>query len=401
MKHKNWNTLKRILAVTVSVAMIGGFSPVTVRATSINTEIPTVAAAPTDVDTLPGAETQTNAENVTDTQTPAGTETPTNTEDPTNTEAPTSTEAPASTEAPLDMTTPIVIPEVIEEEEPTHAPKVVVSNCTTDVERIEIGTDVTFTISLKNTSPDVALYNMKITYESASGELIPLSSTNSKYISHVSAGGGTSLTFSMHIPKELTSYSQKLIINMEYEDEDAMSYSSNEQVFINIFRPLGFHADSPIVPAEVESGTMANITMNLFNTGKAPIYNVYCKVECRGFLETGTYYIGNIAPESSATANMNPIAANRQYGPLGDPKAEKYGAVSGKIIITYEDEVGNEYTEEIKMSSTITAPPEEIKEPEIEEIEYSSQWWISIVVLLVLVDGLVIFAAYYFRKHRV
>ena len=53
------------------------------------------------------------------------------------------------------------------------------------------------------------------------------------------------------------------------------------------------------------------------------------------------------------------------------------------------------------MSSTITAPPEEIEEPEIEEIEYSSQWWISIVVLLVLVDGLVIFAAYYFRKHRV
>lgn len=310
-------------------------------------------------------------------------------------------QATDATEAPVTEA-PIVIPEIPEEEDPTHAPKIIVSGCSANVEQIEPGTDVTFSVSLRNTSKDVPVYNMKVTYESASGELLPMETTNSKYINSLGAGASTGLSFSMHIPKDISSFSQRIIINMEYEDEDTMSYSSSESVFINIFRPLGFHADNPVVPEKVESGTTATITMNMFNTGKAPIYNVRCKLECRGFLESGTYYIGNIDPESSVTATLMPTASNRNYGPLGDPNTAKYGTVLGKIVITYEDEDGTEYTEEVNSVRTeITAPPEEIKEPEIQEVKYSSQWWVSIVVLLVVIDGLIIFAAYYFRKHRV
>lgn len=350
-------------------------------------------------------ERDTYAEDIGGGNAEASTEAPASTENPDKTEAPASTETPASTEIPATTETPVIDTPVMiepqEEEEPTHAPKVVVSTVSTDVEQIEPGSDVTITIGLKNTSTEVSLYNMKITYESVSGELIPKDSSNSKYLSSLGAGSSTSLTFTMHIPKDIKSYSQKISISMDYEDEDAMSYSSSEVVFVNIYQPIGFHADNPIVPASVESGTTGSISLNLFNTGKATIYNACCKLECRGFLDSGTYYVGTIAPESSATAYLNPIASNRQYGALGDPKTDKYGPVTGKIIITYEDEAGNEYSEEVKVSTDITAPADEVEKVEIKEIKYSSQWWKSIVALLVLIDGLVVFIAFYFRKHRV
>ncbi|MCM1496792.1 MAG: hypothetical protein NC089_13480 [Bacteroides sp.] len=312
-------------------------------------------------------------------------------------------EAPAENtqQNPTENTESIVIPEVPEEEPPAHAPKMVVSACTTDVEQIEPGMDVTFTLTLKNTSSSETVYNMKLSYECTTGDLTALEATNSRYIASLGAGASTSISFPMHVSRDIVNYNQKITVNMEYENEDAMSYASSESVFINIYRPLGFVADKPVVPAQVVSKTTADITVNLFNTGKATIYNVYCKVECRGFLESGTYYVGNIMPESGATANLAPIAANRNYGRLGDVHIEKYGSVNGKIIVTYEDEQGTEYTEELVMLTEILPPPDEIEEPEISEIKYSSQWWVSIVILLLLVDVLVIFLAYYFRKHRV
>ena len=302
---------------------------------------------------------------------------------------------------PTENTEPIVIPEMPEEEPPAHAPKIVVSACTADVEQIEPGMDVTFTLTLKNTSSTEAIYNMKLSYESTTSDLTALEATNSRYITSLGAGASTTISFPMHVSRDIVNYNQKIMVNMEYENEDAMSYSSSESVFINIYRPLGFVADKPVVPSQVVSKTTADITVNLFNTGKATIYNVYCKIECRGFLESGTYYIGNILPESSATANLAPTATDRRYGRLGDVHADKYGSVSGKIIVTYEDEQGTEYTEELVMATEILPPPDEVEEPEIKKIEYSSQWWVSIVILLVFVDALVIFLAYYFRKHRV
>lgn len=331
-----------------------------------------------------------------------GTDSTQNTEAPgTNTTQNPSEIPGGASQNPVENANPVVVPEEPEEEEPSHAPKVIVSACNANVEQIEPGMDVTFMITLRNTSADAAVYNMKVSYESATGDLTPLESTNSRYITSIGAGRSTSISFPMHVSMDIMNYSQKITINMEYEDEDAITFSSSENVFVNIFRPLSFHADTPIVPTNVISGTTANISLNLFNTGKATIYDVYCKLECRGFLESGTYYIGNIAPETSATANLAPIAANRNYGPLGDRNVEKYGDVSGKIIITYEDELGNLYTEEIRVATTISMPPDEMEEPKVEKVQYSSQWWVSIVILLVAVDGLVIFTAYYFRKHRV
>ena len=72
-------------------------------------------------------------------------------------------------------------------------------------------------------------------------------------------------------------------------------------------------------------------------------------------------------------------------------------------MITYEDESGEVYTQEMKISTEITMPEREKaeQEPELKTVKYNSQWWVSIVVLLVMIDILVIVVAFYIRKHRV
>ena len=228
-----------------------------------------------------------------------------------------------------------------------------------------------------------------------------MDTTNSQYVSKLKAGGSITQSVRMHIPKDLEHYGQKLLVGMEYEDENAVAYTASEQVFLTIYRPLSFHADQPNVPLSVESGQRGTMTVELFNTGKATIYNVCCKLECRGFLESESYYIGTMNAESNITATLSPIATNRQYGALGDKNTGKYGSVQGKIIITYEDELGNVYTDELTVRTEITRPADEVEEPKIETVEYSSQWWISVVVLLLVINILVIVAAYYTCKHRV
>ena len=323
--------------------------------------------------------------------------------DPTETKATTAPEAPV-TEAPaaiIEPETEAMPNEEPEEEAPKHAPKMMISSVSTDLPEITLGDDVTVTVDLKNTSQDQALYNMMITYECLSGELIPMEDSSSRYVSFLRAGGTTSVTFMLHVSKELTNYHPKINLTMEYENEDAMSYMSSGSVQLSIQPLFGFHADDPVVPPSVESGKQGAITVNLYNTGTAEIYNVYCDLKCRGFIASGRYYVGRIAPESSVTATLTPIAADRQYGAFGDKNASKYGPVTGKLVITYEDEAGNLYSKEVGIDTVITAPPEEQEEVKPETIEYSSQWWISAVVLLVLIDAAVLIAVYYRQKHRV
>ena len=56
------------------------------------------------------------------------------------------------------------------------------------------------------------------------------------------------------------------------------------------------------------------------------------------------------------------------------------------ILVQYEDEKGNEYSQEVSVTTQIIPP--EGEEP-AEVVEKSSQWWISIVFGLVAVQAVI------------
>lgn len=81
-----------------------------------------------------------------------------------------------------------------------------------------------------------------------------------------------------------------------------------------------------------------------------------------------------------------------------------YGPTQGKITITYEDQNGKEYNEEIDISTTIGPPvipvmgsqnPDDVKPPDT-----VSQWWVSVLIAGGIAAGLIVFLRLRIRRKR-
>ena len=73
----------------------------------------------------------------------------------------------------------------------------------------------------------------------------------------------------------------------------------------------------------------------------------------------------------------------------------------GKVILIYEDEMGNEFTKEIDISTTINKPIVSTSaDNNNEEQETAGQWWISILIGAVIIAGLVAYIIIKKRKGR-
>ncbi|MEM5769726.1 MAG: hypothetical protein AAGU32_15760, partial [Bacillota bacterium] len=80
---------------------------------------------------------------------------------------------------------------------------------------------------------------------------------------------------------------------------------------------------------------------------------------------------------------------NMSEGYEGD---DKYGYTNGTITLIYEDADGKDYKEETEFSTTISEPVIAASNTaDDEKPETASQWWISVVIGVVIVGGLVVY----------
>ncbi len=82
-------------------------------------------------------------------------------------------------------------------------------------------------------------------------------------------------------------------------------------------------------------------------------------------------------------------------------QAGQYGPTQGTIVITYEDEYGQEYSQEVPFQTMINPPviqPVSGDEETPEEPETVSQWWISVIIAGGIAAGLIVFLR--IRKKR-
>lgn len=71
---------------------------------------------------------------------------------------------------------------------------------------------------------------------------------------------------------------------------------------------------------------------------------------------------------------------------------DKYGYTSGLITLIYEDENGQEYSEEIKIYININGPViRNTKQEPVEEPERAGQWWISLIIGGIVILGLAVY----------
>lgn len=88
-------------------------------------------------------------------------------------------------------------------------------------------------------------------------------------------------------------------------------------------------------------------------------------------------------------------------GPADAGMDAQYGPTQGKIIISYEDEYGQEYSQEVDFTTVINPPviqPVNTDEEVTEEPDTVSQWWISVIIAGGIAAGLIAFLK--IRKKR-
>lgn len=322
------------------------------------------------------------------------------------------------------------------QEDPQAPPKLRIIDCTVDKEEIYPGDDVEIYVTLKNSSAKSCVEDVRIVYESATGEVLPAGSSNSIYVDYIAPGGTCNISFPMEVGYTLTSETQKITLAMEFTDEDAQALSSSESIFLKITPSFDVLVDQPSMAASVESGTAQDITVKVYNTGGSLVKNVICSLEMDGVTGSGSAFGGDIVPGenteivlhtligkltrsvgsgggATGSAGENDIAGdeNPDLGIDGNGqgmeengqslagKSSEYGQTTGTVVVRYEDEAGNEYTQKVSVTTQIT-PPEGEANP-VEPVEKSSQWWVSIVLGLVAVQVVIFILIGVHRRRNV
>lgn len=266
------------------------------------------------------------------------------------------------------------------EETPEASAKIRLIQCSVDRDEIHPGDRVTISATLKNGSSKSAIKDLRIIYESETGEVLPVSSLNSIYVDAIGAGNTYEISFSLDVGRTLSSDSQKITLSFEYTDKSASPLASTENIFLRITPSFDFRVDQPSMAAQVEAFSTQDITVNVYNTGGSLVKNVICTLEMPGISAAGSAFGGDVAAGESKTITLKTLVNKLD----SEDNANAYGASTGVIHVQYEDENGKNYTQDVSVMTRII-PPEGETAPE-KEIEKSSQWWVSIVCGLVAVQ---------------
>ena len=114
------------------------------------------------------------------------------------------------------------------------------------------------------------------------------------------------------------------------------------------------------VPDKIQVGETVELQAQAMNLGKGKIYNVRAVLEADGLTPSGTAFIGDMG-SMELTAD----------GLSGD---SLYGTAQGKITFLYEDEAGNEMTQEQLFETSILSPLSD--ENSGEGADDTEQWWV-------------------------
>ena len=104
------------------------------------------------------------------------------------------------------------------ETKPDAAPRILVDTCEISPQEYRAGDRVDIRLVLRNTSKKKTLRNIRLTFSSNTGEVLPVDAAPDRYIERMSAGGSTEEILKLTIMETAAAVSQPITLSMEYED---------------------------------------------------------------------------------------------------------------------------------------------------------------------------------------
>ena len=289
-------------------------------------------------------------------------------------------------------------------ETPTAEPVVFISNSVMVPGEAMAGEEFTLTLTLKNSLTTKSVKNMLVKVDTGNLHINLLEDTNIFQIDKIAAGGETTLTLRFGTDASIPAGKYTLNFTFNYDSSKTLNLSSSGTAIIEIQQPANMELVMPRFPQSVTVGETIPLSLQVMNMGRDRMYNVRCVVSGYGFAPANTGYIGTMDAGSSATTEVELyiIALNASKG---NESGSQYGATTGTITLIYEDESGEEFSQEVQFETSVNRPIVEIPQTDTaaeEEEKTTNQWWISVVILggVICAAGIGFFLIRQYRKNR-
>lgn len=263
-----------------------------------------------------------------------------------------------------------------ETKENNSSPRLMVTGYEVENGFISPNSSATLKVTIKNTNPNKAVSNIKLSLGDESGEIKP-DGMGTKYVSAIAAGGEYVWTVKLTAANTAAANEHKLNLSMEYEDENHSPYSASDTLLVQVRQAASLDYSGAQLPVKVIQGNVTTVTLTLMNTGKSTLYNCMFEFSVDGLNGGGSTFVGTINAGESGTGNANLRVSE-----------EILGKVSGTLTIIYEDDYGEKYTKTIDVHTVIEEKVEPTDIISEEEKKQNNLWWLFLLIGLAVGGGL-------------
>ena len=269
------------------------------------------------------------------------------------------------------------------EEKPSPEPKVIITKCTGVPEHIYAGETVEFTAVLKNTNKKKPVQNMTVAITCEAEGIRLKSDSNTFYFDYLGTEKTLEVPLKFQIDEKTAAGKYTVLFALSYDNPDAEPLTSSGQIDLKVEQKNEVEMEVGEIAEEVNAGDSMQIPIQVMNLGRGMVYNVRCSVEVPGLRADKSLFLGNIDGGMAASGEFGVFAGIVNEN--AEEADQRYGRTSGRIVLTYEDEDGEETQEFQDMA--ITIQPLEIRQEETapeEESGIGKQLAAGIGILILL-----------------
>lgn len=266
---------------------------------------------------------------------------------------------------------------------PTAEPVVYISKTVLEPTTAQAGESFTMTVILKNSITTKYVRNMLVTVDTGNVQIDLEEDSNIFPIEKIDKGGEVELTLHFSTEPAIPSGKYPISFSFKYDSSKTLNLSSTGATVVEIQQPANMELVMPRFADSVSVGETVPVTFQVMNMGRSSMYNVRCVVSGFGLVPSNTGYIGTMEAGTSKNTKVELyiIALNASAGNENGPQ---YGNTTGTVTLIYEDETGQEYSQEATFDTTVNRPvvqlPQSNTEEEKEE-QRAGSWWVSVTIL--------------------
>jgi hypothetical protein len=165
-----------------------------------------------------------------------------------------------------------------------------------------------------------------------------------------------------------------IMIKFTYEDEEFNKYDDSDEIGINVKQVVDLMTSEISLPTSVMAGQPVFVNFSLSNTGKTTLTNLQATIDGDFDTSGSLVYFGTL--QQSGTTYYE-----------GQFTVLEPGQHSGEVIITYEDDTGEEFERKQDFAIEVMEMINELPPDFMESVPQENQGFVASVLALIKKPG--------------